>query len=102
MDINKMTRKGFENLPFIKEETVVCDSIIILPKRLQHDSGFSFFSVVLCYNGNPIGKMLFYDCFHFLSASPIVWGVDVLYKSQLTRIILRQACKIDIDMHYIR
>jgi len=41
MNIDKMTRKQFEKLPHREwSEEVVCDSIIILPLKEMHDSGY--------------------------------------------------------------
>jgi len=41
MDINKMSRKQFLELPHRKwDEVIECDSLIILPMPTRHDSGY--------------------------------------------------------------
>lgn len=41
-DITKMNRKDFENLPLRTDwnTEVLCDSLVILPTRRKHDSGY--------------------------------------------------------------
>jgi hypothetical protein len=88
MKINKMTRKEFEALPQKKwDETLEgVRSIIILPKRTKHDSGYRNMSFVACDKENqPI-------CL-FGGISDVLWArnakyfsIDCLPKSGLLRV----------------
>jgi hypothetical protein len=55
MDITKMTRKQFEALPHRKwDENIIFDSLIILPRRSLHDSGFRNLDFVAVKESEPI------------------------------------------------
>jgi len=41
MNVNEMTRKDFESLPHRNwDKDVICNSLIVLPMRRMHDSGY--------------------------------------------------------------
>jgi hypothetical protein len=54
-----MTRKQFENVP--KRETwhenVVCDSIVIMPLKKIHDSGYRYLDFVAIKSGEPLFRL---------------------------------------------
>ena len=55
MDINKMTRKELFTLPHRKwDEEIICDSIIILPTREKHSSGYLCMDFVAVKGNEPI------------------------------------------------
>lgn len=55
MDVNQMTRKEFEALEHRKwDEEIDCDSIIVLPMRRMHDSGYRCMDFVAVKDGEPI------------------------------------------------
>ena len=56
MDINNMTRQEFLDLPILEEYDVDCDSIVLLPTREHHDSGYNYFSVAICNGVYPCGS----------------------------------------------
>jgi hypothetical protein len=58
-DINYWTRKQFEDLPFRPswDEELKCDSIIVLPLRRKHDSGYRVMDFVAVVNGMPICRL---------------------------------------------
>ncbi len=61
MEINNMTRKQFNAIPYRKKwnEDVVCDSIVILPgySREIHDSGYRSMDFVAVKGGEPICRL---------------------------------------------
>jgi len=60
MDINKMTRKQFDKLPFRKnwQEPVEFASMVILPLRTRHGSGYRALDFVAINNkGQPICRL---------------------------------------------
>jgi hypothetical protein len=84
-----MTRQEFLNLPLLNdiEEEIPVDSIVLIPTRRHHDSGYNLFTTVLCNQGKAIGRADLYDVFHFFtSAKHQRIGVDCLRKSSLIRI----------------
>ncbi len=96
MDINKMTRKQFEALPYIYDmEDEKCfntrdvDSIVLIPTRRHDSSGYNIFEVVACYHWKPIGKCNGYDTFSIYMDSHFNRvGIDCLRGSSLMRIFL--------------
>lgn len=56
MNIQEMTRKQFEVVPHRKtwDERVTCNSIVILPTRRKHESGYRVMDFVAVQNGEPI------------------------------------------------
>lgn len=50
MDINKMIRKQFEELDLLEDDArqIDVDSIVLLPTKIKHDSGFNMFHAVAC------------------------------------------------------
>lgn len=90
MDINKMTRKQFEELPYIDEMNGIdVDSIVLLPSKIHHDSGFNVYEVVICNKWTALGKCFGYDTFSiFMQGSYNRVGIDCLRGSGLMRIFL--------------
>lgn len=97
MDPNKMKRKDFESLPRVKwDETVICDSLIIIPSKKLHESGFrclAFASVVGNTPTNLISGCS--DVIHIEGIGgyrageisvPAGWFIDCLRTSGLLRI----------------
>lgn len=85
MDINQMTRKQFEALPiFDFEETnkVEIDSVVLLPTRRVHSSGYRMYSVVACKDSKAIGRLREYDIFGILTNTESI-NIDCLKKLDL-------------------
>ncbi len=54
--IEKMTRKDFESLKEISPcKAITCDSIIFLPRKKFHESGFPFIRIIPCIEDKPLG-----------------------------------------------
>ena len=90
MDINKMTKKQFEQLPYIDEMNGIdVDSIVLLPSKRHHDSGFNVYEVVICNKWTALGKCFGYDTFSiFMQGDYNRVGIDCLRGSGLMRIFL--------------
>lgn len=91
MDINKMTRKQFEELDYFQDtlEPIDVDSIILLPTSKYHSSGYNMFYVIACNHRQVIGKCFDYDVFDIIMASKRNRvGIDCLRGSGLMRIFL--------------
>ena len=109
MNIDEMTRKDFEALPFRKnwDSSVECDSIIILPGRSKdiHDSGYRKMDFVAVKDNKPIcllsgrSNVIYIDgiggCgLNWLEVyktvpsciPPRSWNIDCLKKSGLLRL----------------
>lgn len=95
MDINKMTRKQFEELPYLDEfedhnlRDVDVDSIVLLPSKKHHDSGYNYYEVVVCHRHRAIGRCYGYDTFSiYMESNFNRVGIDCLRGSGLMRIFL--------------
>lgn len=105
MDINNMTRKQFEELPYLDGlERIDVDSIVLLPSKKHHDSGFNLYEVVACLGWKPIGKCYSYDTFSiFMEGKYNRVGIDCLRGSGLMRIFLpTNEYYIDTSFHQIK
>lgn len=105
MDINKMTRKQFKDLPVLDDfEGYECDSIVLLPTRRHDSSGFNVFDVVICDKWKAIGRVGGYDTFSIYDSGEFVRvGFDCLRGSGLMRVFLApNKCKAYPVMHEIR
>jgi hypothetical protein len=93
MDINEMSRKQFEELPILEDfKKIKVDSIVLLPTRKHHPSGFNYYTVVACYGWEALGKCNMYDTFSiYISDGYGRVGIDCLRKSGLMRLFLPQA-----------
>lgn len=104
MDINEMTRKEFEALPYFREEkTIAIDSIVLIPTKRHDSSGFNIYEIVPCMNFEPLGKLLGYDTFSIIMESR--WnrvGIDCLRGSSLMRIFLPDDYEIHTWLHEAR
>lgn len=90
MDINDMTRKQFEQLPYAKwNDTIDVDSIVLLPTRKVDTSGYKIYEVIACNNRKAIAKLYGYDTFSiYMESSFNRVGIDCLKGSGLMRIFL--------------
>jgi hypothetical protein len=91
MDINKMTRKQFEELDYFQDtlKPIDVDSIVLLPTKRHHPSGYNIFFVIACNKNKPVGICYGYDTFSIIMESK--WnrvGIDCLRGSGLMRIFL--------------
>jgi len=106
-DLNEWKRKEFEALPHRKwnEDIGKFDSLIILPKKNIHDSGFSCMDFVAVLDGKPkcllaggsdiihLGGIGGYG-YNWLEkfetipdkVKPVAWSIDCLKKSKLLRL----------------
>jgi len=114
MDIVDMTRKDFESLPYRKRnDMIICDSIVILPTRRKHDSGFRCMDFVAVVRNEPkcllsgMSDVLHLDGiggngFNWLKKygkvpeviPPSGWSIDCLPKSGLLRVFALNGHKI--------
>lgn len=90
-----MTRKQFEELPYLDEfedhdlRDIDVDSIVLLPSRKHHDSGYNIYEVVVCNGHRAIGKCYGYDTFSiYMEGKFNRVGIDCLRGSGLMRIFL--------------
>lgn len=93
MNINKMSRKAIESLPYIdafEKNLLDVDSIVLLPtRRMDGLNGYRLYEVVPCLNCEPLGKLCGYDTFSiFMKDNHNRVGIDCLGKSGLMRIFL--------------
>ena len=90
MHINDMSRKDFENLPYLEDmEAVEIDCVVFIPSRRHDDSGFNIFEVVGCRYGKALGKIHGYDTFSIYMESDFNRvGFDCLRGSGLMRVFL--------------
>jgi len=101
-DISEWTREEFDKLPWREERNkeFECTSIVILPLRKCHSSGFRLMDFVACNGGVPICRCS--DCSDVIhidgiggygkwsvqtglpkSIKPRAWSIDCLKKSGL-------------------
>jgi hypothetical protein len=90
MNINEMTKKQFEELDILDEDITDFNSIVLLPTRLKHDSGYNYYSIIPCLNDKPLGKLRLYDTFSIMTYKSNHCGIDCLRKSSLMRIFVAQ------------
>lgn len=96
--VNDMTRKEFDKLPYrgAWDKQVICTSIVLLPTRRKHDSGYRVMDFVAVRKGRPVCRLS--ECSDVVhlggiggsgslaynsSISPIPWSIDCLPKSGL-------------------
>ena len=85
MDINEMTRKQFEELPYLDNDSLyVADSVILLPTNRKHHSGYNYFIPILCYHSEALGKLSGYDVFDIMDCRRV--SIYCLHKSKLIRV----------------
>lgn len=58
MDVMKMKRKDFDDVPKAWHYEGTFDSFIVIPTKKMHDSGFQIMEFVLCNGAEPIVKMV--------------------------------------------
>lgn len=88
MNIETMTKKDFQNLPYINERFQDVDSIVLLPTKKMDSSGYRIYEVIPCYRYEPLGKLYGYDTFSIIMESKYNRvGIDCL-KCGLMRIFL--------------
>ena len=87
MNINDMTITQFESLPYITDYNKCdFDSIVLLPTDIEYNSGFNYFSVVICFLERPIARTIICDTFSIFPCKDDRLGIDCLRKSGLMRI----------------
>lgn len=96
--LNEMTRKDFEAVPDRKWDRDIgtFNSLIILPTRLKHDSGYRCMDFVACDDDKPIARLSgCSDVLHVggISAEThpgrlVVWSIDCLRTSGLPRLFV--------------
>ena len=89
-DFNNMTRQELLELPILDDvNPIEIDSIILLPTRQHHDSGYNYYQVVVCNNREAIGRTVLYDTFSiYMEGKYNRVGIDCLRGSGLMRIFL--------------
>lgn len=89
-DINWLTRKQLSEIPKLEHfKSYDVDSIILLPTRKHHDSGYNLYEVVVCQRNQAIGKCDLYDTFSiYMTGKYNRVGIDCLRESALMRIFL--------------
>jgi len=103
-----MTRKQLEAVPIRQwHEEIVCDSLVILPMRSMHDSGYRCINYVAIKNGKPLALLTScsdvihidgiggagYQRQYFDLVERKAWSIDCLGKSGLLRIWV-QGCNL--------
>lgn len=90
-DYRKWTRKEFEALPLREWEDVIeCDSIVILPQKTMHDSGYRNMDFVAIQGDTPVCRCS--GCSDVLMLSGIChknlsrWSIDCLPVSGLLQV----------------
>ena len=104
IDINEMSRKQFESLPYFNynDNNMDVDSIVLIPTRQHDSSGYNIYEVVACNGRKAFGKCYGYDTFSiYISAMVERVGIDCLRGSGLMRIFLPDGYKIDPSYHRI-
>jgi hypothetical protein len=107
MNISDMTRKQFDELPWREGwgKEIMCDSIVILPTRHKHESGFRCMDFVAVKENEPICRLSgCSDVIHIdgiggygyqwyertgavpKAIQPAGWSIDCLPKSGLLRL----------------
>ena len=119
MLVEEMTRKELEALPHRKwnEDIGLIDSLIILPTRRKHDSGWRCMDFVAVRNHEPV--CLLSGCSDVINIEgigglgnnwrqkyggvpsvvpPREWSIDCLYKSGLLRLFTNGKIKVGIAL----
>lgn len=110
-DLTKWTRKEFEELPLRQfgEDIGPFTSLIILPQRRLHDSGYRIMSFVAVKHGVPICRLgMCSDVLHMDGIGgyhkkipieiPAGWTVDCLPTSGLLRLFCSHNITADIAL----
>lgn len=95
-----MRIEEFKKLPKLTQNTK-CDSIILLPTKIKHDSGYNYYQVVVCYNNQVLGKTDLYDTFSIFTKTCERVGIDCLVQSGLMRIFMSPNSIIYPSLHVI-
>lgn len=98
----RWTRKDFEALPDISElneKPEIADSLVILPTRRLHDSGYRIMHFAVIVNNKPVCKMMgcsdvmkiggtagYNGKATFSQIVPVGWSIDCLATSGLLRL----------------
>ena len=106
-DISEMTRRDFEELPYREswDEEVECHSLVVLPTRRLHDSGYRCLDLVACQHevafcrlagGSDVINLEGIGGFGYrwheregasrFLVVPVGWSIDCLKKSGLLRL----------------
>jgi len=105
--IENMTKKEFEALPFRGHfnTPVICDSIVILPTRRKHNSGWGCMDFVACREEKAICRLsgcsdvMGMNCMTGISEVEQLWAlkgwsIDCLFKSKLLHLWSRHSYEI--------
>lgn len=111
--IGNMTRKEFLAVPSRANwrETVECDSIVLIPTRQKHESGYRKIIAVACKGGYPLCRvtsvsdrldLVGYDYLTTDRMAPLKsvvesWRIDCLPKSNLFNIWTRRTLRVGAD-----
>jgi len=117
MNVNDMTRKEFDALPWRQEfdSELICDNLVILPLKTRHDSGYRCMDFVACNGDEPVCRVAGgSDVLHIDGIGGMgnwnprieyprtvptkAWSIDCLPKSGLLRLIVGHAFKIKCGM----
>lgn len=103
MNIEEMSRKDFERLPYIDGGFFEVDSVVLLPTRRKELGGYRVFEVVPCLKWNAYGRLYGYDTFSvFADGEYERVGIDFLNRSGLARVFLQGGKYIvDCTLHSI-
>ena len=110
MDIKDMTRKEFDAVPYrgaFNSDVGQFDSLVILPSRKKHESGYRLMDFVACRHGEPICRLSEHSdilCLNGIGGTgrnwhtkgrgvpklvpPAGWEIDCLPKSGLLNLFL--------------
>lgn len=99
-ELNEMTKKEFEAVPYLDEGNYTFNSFILLPTRKVHESGYSMFNAILLMGNTILGKIADYDVVNLEINDKEYLGIDCLKKSKLIRIWSRYENSYIYNMNY--
>ena len=99
MNLNKMTREDFENLPLI-DDNVFCDGLIFLPTKRKNDSGYAMFYACPTFEQKVLGKCELHDVFDVRFNNDLA-KIDCLYASKLIRLQFSNTYKLISWLHWL-
>ncbi len=110
----RWSRKDFEELPNIselKERPEIIDSLVILPTRRMHDSGYRIMHFAVIVNDKPVCKMMgcsdvmkiggiagYNGKSTFNQIVPVGWSIDCLATSGLLRLFCDTQIKLSAPL----
>jgi len=110
MGINEMTRKELLDVPHKERQEDIgeFDSLIIIPTRRKHDSGYRMMEFVAVKGGKPFRRVSGWsDVVHIGGMSALIdkpkkvaWSIDCLMKSGLLHLFCHQLSAQSISCLY--